>query len=466
MKWYSCSCLLGMLLWPQLVWGNDLFHKMVTDFAEQSVKDFVGFVAEGERYPLMHMITQSRFKILAAYLKINKPKDTKICSDRRNKKIENVPVEQQDFCQRYDDTIDGAKNGVSDMAIFEKIYFKLEPLLLREIEIQEAREPMKKWIEHKIKCFKEKAKCGKDEKGMIERVTKWEPNLIRLYKHLLENLEKKLFPEATDIAFLDKNVLDSPCSISGKIGEMLIDKGMVFISGGTFIMGSDKGRPDEKTAHAVNLEAFWIDRCEVTNIEYLRYVAKDPHLRKSTFPRQFHDGDYLTNWGGDLKPPSNRDNYPVTYVSWFAARYFCQSIGKRLPSEAEWEKSTRAGTFTDYALTPSAKLTDYAWYNENAESNAHLVADRLPNKFQLYDMQGNVWEWVYDWYAMYPKGRAENPQGPSLGKYRVLRGGSWMSPASHLRVSMRGDDSPVNTSQDVGFRCAASTHPEGGRLKN
>ncbi len=465
-KWYYGSCLLGLLLWPQIVMGNELFHKMAEEFAEQSVKDFVGFVAQGERYPLLHMITQLRFKIFVAYLSIKKPRDTKLCSNRRNKKVENVPADQQDFCQRYDEIIDMARNGVANRDVFEKMYFKLEPLLLREIEIQDAREPMKKWIEQKIKCFEEKAKCGKDERGMIERVTDWEPNLIRLYKHVLENLGKKLFPEETDIAFLDENVLDSPCSTSGKIGGILIDNGMVFIPGGAFIMGNDKGRPDEKKARAVSLDPFWIDRCEVTNIDYLRYVAKDPHLRKSTFPRQFHDGDYLRNWGSDLKPPVNRDNYPVTYVSWFAARYYCQSIGKRLPSEAEWEKAVRAGTFTDYALDASAELTAYAWYNANAESSAHLVAARLPNKFQLHDMQGNVWEWIYDWYASYPKGRSENPQGPTRGKYRVLRGGSWRSPASHLRVSMRGDDSPINTSVDVGFRCAAYTHPEGGRLRN
>lgn len=448
----------GLLLWPKVLWGNALFDKMVKEFAEQTVKDFVGFVANNERYPLLHIITQLRLNIFKAYLGIAQARETKPCSKRRNFGAE-VPADKSEFCQKYDETIESAKAGVAHLDLFEKAYFKLEPLLLREIEFQQARDPMQRWIRHKLKCFDEKTSCGRNERGMLTRVTDWEPNIIRLYKHLLNNLEKKLFPEEGSIVSFNEEVIESPCAVSGKVGGMLADQGMVLIPEGTFIMGNDQGRSDEGKAHAVRLDAYWIDRCEVTNFDFLKYLITDPSLRKSTFQRHFHDGDYLKNWISDLQPPASRDNYPVTYVSWFAARYYCQSVGKRLPSEAEWERASRAGEFAEYPLNDISKLGDYAWFNENAEGHVRLVADRLPSKFQLFDMQGNVWEWVYDWYAPYPRGRVENPQGPSLGKYRVIRGGSWRSPAFHLRSTMRGDDSPVNTSADIGFRCAANQLP-------
>lgn len=446
------------LIAPAPLLANDIFNQLVKEYAESNLKIFVNYVVQGDRYPLMHMITDLRFQIFKNYLGIKRKLETKACSQRRNFGAE-VPSKQRVFCQKYDELVDDSKDGLVDFDIFEKAYFKIEPLLLREIEIQNAREPMKRWIQRKLNCFEEKTRCGRDERGMITRVTDWEPNILRLYKHILQNLEKKLFPEQGNINLVNEDVINSPCAASGQIGGMLVDQGMVLIPEGTFIMGSNDGREDEKKGHAVRLDAFWIDRCEVSNFDYLKFLLKDTYLRKSTFPRQFHDREYLKNWVSDLKPPVNRDNYPVVYVSWFAARYYCQSHGKRLPSEAEWERASRAGTFTEYPFDKEEKLEDYAWYNSNSENQLRLIADRLPNKFQLYDMMGNVWEWVYDWYAPYPEGRAENPQGPSIGKYRVYRGGSWQSPAYYLRPSMRGDDSPVNTSPDVGFRCASTTHP-------
>ncbi len=439
--------------------ANELFLQMADRYVETAIKEFVAGLTKNERYPLLRVMTDLRFQIFKSYLNISRRIETQACSRRRNYGA-NVPPDKSEFCQRYDELVDSAKAGVVDIEAFEKVYFRYEPMLLREIELQQARDAMRRWIKQKVNCLDDKTQCGRDERGIVSRVIQEDRNAIRLYKHILRDLEKKIFPEEANLSFINDSVINSPCTASGQERGVTLNQGMVFVPEGTFIRGSANGREDEKPPHAVVVDAFWIDRCEVNNRQYLRFLAEDPYLRKSTLPRQFHDGDYLQNWEGDLKPPTNRDNYPVVYVSWFAARYYCQSLGKRLPSEAEWERAARAGAITDYSFgNGPEKLEDFGWYNGNSENRLRLVADKRANKFQIFDMHGNVWEWVYDWYGPYPKGRVENPQGPVHGKYRVLRGGSWKSPAEHLRASMRGDDSPINTSPDVGFRCASGVHP-------
>lgn len=459
MKKQRVSILLFILIaipWL-LLHANDLFEELVQRFSQPMVKEFVGLVKNGNRYPLMRTIRDTRYQVMREYLDIQRPIDTLPCTHRRILGTE-VPENFSEFCQRYDQIVDTAKLGVSSRALFEKYYLAVEPMLIIEIEQQQARNEMKVWIDRKIRCLNDKFSCGREERRMLERVTARDKNLLNVYQFHLVNLRKKLFPDdASDLKFVDQDLVQSPCRETANLpGGLVSNEGMILIPKGVFVQGSNDGRPDEKPAHAVELNSYWIDRCEVTNDNYLQYLAKDPYLRKSTFPRKFHDGDYLKHWLGDLQPPNNVANLPVTHVSWFAARYYCRKQNKRLPSEAEWEKAARAGTFTPYYHGENvAQLPQYAWYNANSEGTIRLVTDRLPNDWKIYDMLGNAWEWVYDWYAPYPKQRQVNPQGPADGKYRVLRGGSFTSPVEFLRVSMRGDDSPLNTNPDVGFRCAA-----------
>ena len=448
------------LLFASVIYGQQThtFRNMSDQFAEQAIREFVKAVGRGETYPLMRVISDMRYTILKEYLRIKSRSETRACSLRRNQQ-QPVSDHQKEFCQKYDSIIDGAKQGISTLDSFEKAYFRHEAFLLREVEITKAREQLRKWINRKLRCLKARSSCGRDEVSLIGRIIGSQHNLKELYRHILINLDKKLFPEEAVVETVIEELPNSPCVATGTIGGMTIRKGMVFIPKGVFMMGSSDGREDEKVPHAVELGDFWIDRCEVSNIDYLKYLIKDPYLRQSSFPQEFHNGNYLQNWAGDLASPSNRSNYPIVYVTWYAARYYCQAINKRLPSEAEWEKVARAGSLDAYSFK-ERQADEYAWFNENSNGRLHLIADKLPNRYQVYDMHGNVWEWVYDWYGVYPAKRLSNPQGADYGKYRVLRGGSWRSPLPYLRSSMRGDDSPINAADDVGFRCAATKHPD------
>ena len=167
--------------------------------------------------------------------------------------------------------------------------------------------------------------------------------------------------------------------------------------------------------------------------------------------------NYLQNWTDDLIPENGGELKPVVNVSWYAARHYCNYLGKRLLSEAEWEIATRAGIDSAYSIEGGVEfLSDYAWYNQNSGGVIHNTAQKLSNPNGLYDLHGNVWEWVYDWFSIFSKVKSRNPQGPEFGKYKILRGGSWMDSAEYLRSTMRRDALPTSTFNNVGFRCAAN----------
>ncbi|MDX9993067.1 MAG: SUMF1/EgtB/PvdO family nonheme iron enzyme [Anaerolineales bacterium] len=220
---------------------------------------------------------------------------------------------------------------------------------------------------------------------------------------------------------------------------------MVYIPAGTFQMGSENGGGDESPVHTVTLDAFWMDQHEVTNAMYKLCVD-----------------------AGACKPPSNSNdynnnpNYPVAYVDWNKAKAYCEWTGGRLATEAEWEYAARGGLtgktypWGDEAPVCTPGASNGANYNSCAKKSAIVVKTFQPNAYGLYDMSGNVWEWVNDWYGDYPSGAVANPTGPESGKYRVLRGGSWVSSDNVLRVSYRGWYSPDLTDFSVGFRCVRS----------
>lgn len=249
---------------------------------------------------------------------------------------------------------------------------------------------------------------------------------------------------------------------------------MVLIPAGEFEMGSISGESDEKPAHTVYLDAFYIDKYEVTNEQYRKFVRATGYKEPT--------GYKLMNeqWKSGFKPWSEHnfggDKNPVVCVTWEDANAYCKWAGKRLPTEAEWEKSARgklegkiyvwgdnfpplknAGNFDDENAVDKDVITGY---NDGYAFTAP-VGRFTPNGYGLFDMAGNVWEWVADWYSKdyYLNSPKSNPMGPNSGEYHILRGGAWdYSLGRLLRVSVRASSPSVST-WNLGFRCAMDAKP-------
>jgi formylglycine-generating enzyme required for sulfatase activity len=207
--------------------------------------------------------------------------------------------------------------------------------------------------------------------------------------------------------------------------------GMVWIEGATFMMGSDSGSNDVRPRHEVAVSGFYMDKNEVTQEAYERATGNNP----SAF--------------------TNCPQCPVEQVSWQDAKNYCEKVNKRLPTEAEWEFACRAGSAAHYSWGDKVD-GQYAWYFSNSEKKTHPVGQKQPNKFGLYDMNGNVYEWCADRYdqTYYAKSPSQNPKGPQEGESRVLRGGSWFNHWDGLRCAARVWDDPGSSMHNIGFRCA------------
>jgi formylglycine-generating enzyme required for sulfatase activity len=431
------------------------FLSMAMEYRDKAIRNFVNYLVAGERYPMMHALYELRFDVLKGEMNIKNRADTRECALRRTYGSE-VPEEKQEFCAQYDLIIDFARKHVMTVELFEAAYLETEPTLLGEIERQKARKLLRVWIRHKVNCLTDFYRCSRDERKVLERLGMFEPAKNSMLLMYLSNLEKKLFPEEQILSEDFQEPAETRCTLKPTGAQDAVSKDMAFVPAGEFMMG---GGPEP--IREVKVDAFWIDRCEVTNYDYVRLAAQDPFLRKSTFPRKFHDGNYLSHWSDDLVPPFGQELNPVINVSWFAARYYCNSIGKRLPSEAEWEKAARGGSVSLYSFGDDVEfLRDYAWFSRNAFGSDRQVAGLLPNTLHLYDLHGNAQEWVYDWYAPRRTSTTDNPQGPIRGKYRVIKGGSWQDLPQDLEPGRRRDALPNLTASTLGFRCASDTPPQ------
>jgi len=270
-----------------------------------------------------------------------------------------------------------------------------------------------------------------------------------------------------------------------KLVVKLTPPDMVLIPAGSFLMGSDDGEANEKPVHEVYVDAFYMDKYEVTVAQFKKFVEATGHKTDAekegssyAWTGKKWEEKKGVNWRHDAEGKSigsNNMNHPVIHVSWNDAKAYAQWAGKRLPTEAEWEYAARSGS----------KGYKYSWGNENpVGKKGGNIADEAakrslgwtntwegyddgfvftapvgsfdPNEFGLYDMTGNVWEWSEDWFDenYYSKSPKQNPKGPDSGTSRVLRGGSWDGGPRSVRCADRGNDEPADRDVNVGFRCA------------
>ena len=202
----------------------------------------------------------------------------------------------------------------------------------------------------------------------------------------------------------------------GKNKKEIASQGIdfVLIPEGSYMMGSNDGYDDEKPVHQVKISRpFYLGKYPVTQAQWQTVMGNNPSHFKGA-------------------------SRPVEQVSWNEVQEFITKLNElegcegcyRLPTEAEWEYAARAGTTTAYSFGDDVgQLGNYAWYGDNSNGETHSVGEKGANLWGLYDMHGNVWEWVQDWYGNYPEGPLTDPTGPESGSYRVVRGGSWGSTA-------------------------------------
>ena len=205
---------------------------------------------------------------------------------------------------------------------------------------------------------------------------------------------------------------------------------MVLIPEGEFVMGRDGVNDNEAPTHTIFLNSFYMDKYEVTQLQYLNSIGENPSYFKKCWL------------------------CPVEKVSFDQASHYCAKMGKRLPTEAEWEKAARGGT-SGWYYWGQEHMDLYTWYGNNAGKRTRPVGTRNPNPYGLYDMAGNVWEWVQDWYDpnYYSKSSHRNPKGPTKGKAKVTRGGSWGAPPAKIAHAYRDSHEPHTRYITGGFRC-------------
>lgn len=242
---------------------------------------------------------------------------------------------------------------------------------------------------------------------------------------------------------------------------------MVLIPAGEFRMGSETGENDEKPVHVVYLDAYHIDPYLVTNADFKKFVDANPQWGKDSNPEKYHDGDYLALWEGN-DYPEDKANHPIVYVSWYAAMAYAEWAGKRLPTEAEWEKAAR-GRLIDrkYPWGDTEDITKAGTQMWQTPPRTTSVGEYPPNAYGLYDMTGNVWQWCLDGYAedFYANTTERNPLASttdmkalvsdytSVETPRVLRGGAWAEDPRLPRVADRDKVAPIRVLSLAGFRC-------------
>lgn len=224
------------------------------------------------------------------------------------------------------------------------------------------------------------------------------------------------------------------------------EQSMALVPAGTFMMGSTMGDADEQPVHQVYVDAFLMDKYHVSVGHYARFLDATSH-------------DAPPEWS--IMNRSQHQNRPVANVDWADANAYCHWVGKRQPTEAEWEKAARGTDGRTYPWGNEHPTKFYANLNQEHWNNHGALApvgafEEGKSPYGIYDMAGNVWEWVSDWYApdYYKTSPSQNPTGPPMGSHKVIRGGSWGSGPESLRSAERETHVPSFRGFGTGFRCA------------
>lgn len=251
---------------------------------------------------------------------------------------------------------------------------------------------------------------------------------LKAFRALQKTKPNDVSPEKSE-----DHVTDLPLPIQELIHDMVKVEGGTFIMGGTEEQGED-AFSDEMPAHKVTLSSFYIGKYPVRQEQWEAVMGKNPAYFKGP-------------------------KLPVESVNWSDCQEFVAQLSRitgrhfRLPTEAEWEYAARGGNRSGhYKYSGSNNLDEVGWYNENSESMTHLPGEKIPNELGLFDMSGNVWEWVQDWKADFSELDQINPTGPQEGEERICRGGGWNREPDRARVSYRGDDLPDLRYCSLGLR--------------
>lgn len=306
------------------------------------------------------------------------------------------------------------------------------------------------------------------EYGLLEgnRLRLTAMGISEIFAYDLEGDTLKLIVEDGYILYHRKNLKDNGFTETsqkpdGNENAPTEIDAMVLVSAGEFLMGCVSGdevvdlcEQSELPLHTVYLDEFYIDKTEVTNAQYAQCVKAgvcDPPSQSFSTSREWYYGN------------PEYDNYPVIFVTWYNAQDYCAWAGKRLPTEAEWEKAAGGTTATIYPWGDHGPEYPSVNYNNTLTRDTKEVGQSSywASSYGAFDMAGNVNEWVGDWYSesYYSVSPDTNPQGPDGSTYKVIRGGSWISYEEGLRVAARDYIQPNNSHGSIGFRCASSSAP-------
>ena len=308
-----------------------------------------------------------------------------------------------------------------------------------------------------------------DENGIPQDIMAVTNIGFELEEASIAALKKTTFHPATKGGNPISLEVEIPYSFTLKTRSNSVYADMVLIPAGEFQMGSNDGDEDEKPVHTVYVDAFYIDKYEVTNAQYKAFVDANPEWQKERIPRSYHDGGYLKRWNGNSYP-SGKGSHPVANVSWYAAMAYAQWAGKRLPTEAEWEKAAR-GKLANQKYPWGNSIDSRKANYDSSVRDTTPVGSYPPNNYGLYDMAGNISEWCLDAYHwdFYVRSPHLNPISDDtilniisnftkIKTSRVLRSGSLNNNARYVRVSARLGYTP-SYAFNAGFRCVKSVTP-------